>query len=100
MFVRMRTYFRDPRWELRPADELNYVPVFHKIADGMQYRVGCPFPFLVDPTRKLHNAVRVLELRRDEVGTQLCCQSDIVPQTFLVVGGGPAGNAPFFVCEG
>lgn len=63
----MRTYFRDPRWELRPPDDLNYVPVFHAVDDRMQYRVGCPFPFVVDPTRKLHNAVRVLEFKRDQV---------------------------------
>ena len=60
-------YFRDPRWQLGPPDELNYVAAIHKVDDAMVFRVGVPFPFLVDPTRKLHGAVRILELARDEV---------------------------------
>ena len=27
----MRYYFKHPQWELRPADDVNYVPVMYKV---------------------------------------------------------------------
>ena len=66
----MRFYFRDPRWQLVPHDELNYVPVLFRASPDMPYRLACPFPFLVDPTRKLHNCLRITEFTRDEVRPQ------------------------------
>lgn len=64
---RMRYYFVDPRWELRPQDELNCVTAVFRCSEHMPFRIGCPYPFLIDPTRKLHNVVRLLELSRDEL---------------------------------
>ncbi len=66
-------YFRDPRWQLSPPDELNYVAVFHIVDETMMFRIGVPFPFVVDPTRKLHGAVRVVEFARDEVRPLTLC---------------------------
>jgi hypothetical protein len=63
----MRFYFRDPRWELRPLDELNYVPTLYRVDAAMPFRLACPYPFVIDPTRKLHNCVRLVEFKRDEV---------------------------------
>ena len=102
---RMRFYFRDPRWELEPFDEMNYVPCMYRMspslwaggasaagkgghrgsttkanvlhaADGlastgdvMDFRLACPCPYVVDPTRKIHNASRIREFQRSEVSS-------------------------------
>ena len=31
------------------------------------FRLGCPYPFLVDPTRKLNKLTRLVVFERDEV---------------------------------
>lgn len=64
---RMRLYFRDPRWELLPVDDLNYVPAVLRVHPSMPFRLAVPFPVLADPTRKLHNCTRVLEFGREEL---------------------------------
>jgi hypothetical protein len=68
----MRLYFRDPRWELLPVDDLNYVPAVLRVHPSMPFRLAVPFPVLVDPTRKLHNCTRVLEFGREEVRVMSC----------------------------
>ena len=65
---RMRLYYRDPRWELLPQDNVNYVPAIYRMAPSMMFRLAVPFPFVIDPTRKLHNCTRLVEFDREQVG--------------------------------
>ena len=51
--ARMRTYYKDPRYELVPPDEVNWVPVIYRVGSWMPFRLAVPYPFLCDPTRKL-----------------------------------------------
>jgi hypothetical protein len=63
----MRFFFRFPTEELLPHDDLNHVPVLYKIADNMPFRLACPYPALLDPTRKLENLRRFHIFERNEV---------------------------------
>jgi len=48
----MRTYFKDPTYEVRPLNDY-YVSLLFKIGRGVQFVMGHPFPVLVDPTRRM-----------------------------------------------
>eukprot|EP00937_MAST-01D_sp_MAST-1D-sp2_P007130 g7130.t1 len=64
---RMRYFFKWPELELTPPDELNCVPVLYRIAAHMPFRLACPYPCLIDPTRKLENLRRLHVAERGEV---------------------------------
>ena len=55
----MRTFFKWPTEELVPAEEANCVPVLYRILEHLPFRLACPYPCLVDPTRKLENLRRL-----------------------------------------
>ena len=55
----MRYFFKWPTQELVPPDTVNCVPVLYRIAPHMPFRLACPYPCLVDPTRKLENLRRL-----------------------------------------
>jgi len=48
----MITYYKEPIYRLEPKEEY-YVSLIFKIKRGKQYVMGCPFPVLVDPTRRM-----------------------------------------------
>jgi hypothetical protein len=62
---KMRFFFKYPTQELLPTDDMNYVPIMYKIASlppfpklcegetTMPFRLACPYPCLIDPTRKV-----------------------------------------------
>jgi tetratricopeptide (TPR) repeat protein len=64
---KMRFFFRFPTRELIPHDDLNHVPVIYKISKTMPFRLACPYPALIDPTRKLENLRRFHIFEREEV---------------------------------
>lgn len=49
---KMKTYFKDPTFEIRPMNEY-YVSLMFKIRRGVEFNFGIPFPVLVDPTRRM-----------------------------------------------
>jgi hypothetical protein len=55
----MRYFFKWPTQEMVPPDDANCVPVLYRIAPHMAFRLACPYPCLVDPTRKLENCRRL-----------------------------------------
>ena len=55
----MRYFFKWPTQEMVPPDDENCVPVLYRIAPHMAFRLACPYPCLVDPTRKLENCDRL-----------------------------------------
>lgn len=63
----MRYYFKHPQWELLPQDNLNFVPAIYKCVEEYDFRVGCPYPFLIDPTRKLNALTRLKVFKRSEL---------------------------------
>ena len=64
VLCKMRYYFKDPCFELLPPDDLNWVPALYKLSENMPFRLGCPYPFLLDPTRRLHGLRRLHVLDR------------------------------------
>jgi hypothetical protein len=48
----MVTYYKEPIYRLEPKEEY-YVSLLFKIKRGREYRIGHPFPVLVDPTRRM-----------------------------------------------
>jgi hypothetical protein len=64
-FCRMRTYFKDPRFEVRPMNEY-YVSVIYKISPNNEFVFGKPTPVLVDPTRRM-NSITPLIMKREDL---------------------------------
>jgi hypothetical protein len=48
----MVTYYKEPIYRLDPKEEY-YVSLLFKIKQNREYVIGCPFPVLVDPTRRM-----------------------------------------------
>eukprot|EP00940_MAST-03C_sp_MAST-3C-sp2_P001920 g1920.t1 len=63
----MQYYFKDATIRLMPQDDTNYVSCIFKIASWMPFRLSAPYPFVVDPTRRLENLRRLHVFRRDEL---------------------------------
>lgn len=61
----MKTYFKDPTYEIRPMNEY-YVSLIFKIRQGKEFVMGLPFPVLVDPTRRMDSG-KCKIFTRDEV---------------------------------
>ncbi len=53
VLAKMRYFFKFPECELLPLDEENYVPVLYEIGKHMPFRLSVPYPYLIDPTRRL-----------------------------------------------
>jgi hypothetical protein len=64
-FCKMKTYFKDPKFEVRPMNEY-YVPVIYKISLNNKFILGKEAPVLVDPTRRM-NSKNPLILGRDKL---------------------------------
>lgn len=64
-FCQMRTYFKDPRFEIRPMNEY-YVSVIYKISPNNEFVFGKQTPVLVDPTRRM-NSMTPLIMKRDDL---------------------------------
>jgi len=52
---RMRTFFKDPIYELLPVDNMNAVPFIYQISENCPFRIAAEYPVLLDPTRRLEN---------------------------------------------
>lgn len=52
----MKTYFKDPSYEIRPMNSY-YVSLIFKIRQGVEFVFGQQFPVLVDPTRRMDAGV-------------------------------------------
>jgi len=48
----MTTYYKEPIYRLEPKEDY-YVSLLFKIKPGRRYEINCPFPVLVDPTRRM-----------------------------------------------
>ena len=48
----MTTYYKEPIYRLDPKEDY-YVSLLFKIKSGRRYEINCPFPVLVDPTRRV-----------------------------------------------
>jgi hypothetical protein len=61
----MITYYKDSNYRLDPKEEY-YVTLPFKIKQGVEFVMGCPFPVLVDPTRRMeHGKYKIFS--RDEI---------------------------------
>jgi len=87
----MRYYFKHPCWELLPFDNINFVPAIYRVPwvvfvcvagtarmsfscffcgqcrEDFDFRLACPYPFLIDPTRKLNKLTRLVLFERSEL---------------------------------
>lgn len=63
----MRHYIRHPCWEMTPMDRQNYVSVVWRLSEHLPCRLGCPTGYLLDPTRRVEHATKILELRPDQM---------------------------------
>lgn len=61
---RMRHFMVDPTWELRPHDDTNRVAAVMRCHTHMPFRLCVPTSMLIDPTRRLLRASRILDLPR------------------------------------
>jgi hypothetical protein len=65
---KMRFFFKFPRCELYPRDEQNYVTAIFKLQFDMPLRLAHPYAnLLIDPTRRMFGATKLLICRRDEL---------------------------------
>lgn len=64
---RMRNFMVDPTWELRPHDDTNRVAAVMRCHPHMPFRLCVPTSMLIDPTRRLLRASRVLDLPRSRL---------------------------------
>ena len=53
VLAKMRYFFKYPECELLPLDEENCVPVMYEIRKNLKFRLSVPYPFMIDPTRRL-----------------------------------------------
>jgi len=63
----MRTYFKEPIYELIPLDDVNAVPVIYKIQEGCEFQLASPYPVVLDPTRRIENAKSFWFFDRKEI---------------------------------
>jgi hypothetical protein len=61
----MTTYYKEPVYILDPKEDY-YVSLLFKISGGVEFVMGCPFPVLVDPTRRME-AGKCKIFTRDEI---------------------------------
>lgn len=65
---KMRFFFKFPRCELYPKDEQNYVTCMFKLEEDMPLRLCHPYcNLLIDPTRRMFGATKLLVCTRDEM---------------------------------
>jgi hypothetical protein len=64
-YCQMRTYFKEPTFEIRPMNTY-YVSLIFKIKENSSYILGLSSPVLVDPTRRMEHG-KPLILERDEI---------------------------------
>ena len=62
---KMLTYYKTKEFILQPPEEY-YVSLFYKHIPNRGYEFCCPFPFLVDPTRRMRTE-KCLEFSRDQI---------------------------------
>ena len=67
LLCRMRYFFKSPEYELLPHDDMNWVAVMYSLSPTMPFRLGCPYPCLLDPTRRLHNVRRLKTMERSQL---------------------------------
>ena len=60
-------FFKFPECELLPLDETNYVSVLFEIKPQMPFRLSVPYPYMIDPTRKLENCRLLYVCPREEL---------------------------------
>lgn len=61
----MLTFYKNENYILDPPEEY-FVSLLYKIKPGIRFELGCSFPVLVDPTRRIvSNNVRIF--KRDEI---------------------------------
>jgi hypothetical protein len=48
----METYYKESKYKISPPEDY-YVPLIYKITEVTEYSLGCNFPVLVDPTRRI-----------------------------------------------
>jgi hypothetical protein len=58
----MRLFFANPCWELWPRDRTNRVMVASRCHPRMPFRLCVPTTLVMDPTRRILRASRVLDL--------------------------------------
>lgn len=63
---KMRYYCKSARYELLPLDEGNFVSAIFVCNRLMPFRLACPYPVLVDPTRRIDRLTRVKIFDRSE----------------------------------
>jgi hypothetical protein len=63
----MRTFFREPIYEMLPADEMNNVSVICKASKGLPFKLVAPAPVLLDPTRRLENPKKFFAFPRTDL---------------------------------
>ena len=61
----MVTYYKEPIYRLEPKEEY-YVSLLFKINPGRAYKINCPFPVLVDPTRRMEGGTCKI-FKREEI---------------------------------
>ena len=67
VLCKMRYFYKYPTVELIPRDELNYVAVLYEIKENMPFKLGSPYPYLIDPTRKVDGLRLLYACERDEL---------------------------------
>ena len=65
VLCKMRYFYKYPQVELLPRDEMNYVAVMYQIRDDMPFKFGSPYPYLIDPTRKVDGLRLLYACERD-----------------------------------
>ena len=53
ILAKMRYFYKYPTCELLPHDDVNHVPVMYACRADMPFRLGSPYPYLIDPTRRV-----------------------------------------------
>jgi len=64
---RMRTFFKEPIYELLPSDDLNAVALIYKIDEAKPFKLASRYPISLDPTRRLENVKTFHVFKRDEI---------------------------------
>jgi hypothetical protein len=62
----MITYYKDSKYRLEPKEEY-YVSLLFKIRPGVEFVMGCSFPVLVDPTRRMDGGTSCKIFSREEM---------------------------------
>lgn len=65
-YCQMKTYFKNPTYEIRPMNEY-YVSLIFKIREDSMFRFNAYSPVLIDPTRRMSPTDKPLILKREEI---------------------------------